>query len=207
MKQIKVCGLTNNIESTKIAAIPEVDFIGFIFAEQSPRFTQESIPSFGKQRVGVFVNASLETIETAILQHQLTAVQLHGDETPDFCTQLPNDILVIKAFGIATKADLEATDEYHNVVDYFLFDTKSSKRGGSGTSFDWEILEGYQGPRSFFLSGGIGLDTLVSLRHFDHPLCIGYDLNSRFETTPKVKNVQLIEIFIQQLQHENSIVS
>lgn len=207
MKQIKVCGLTNNPESKKIAAIPEVDFIGFIFAEQSPRFTRESIPSFGKQRVGVFVNASLENIQFAIQQHELTAVQLHGDESPEFCRQLPNELVVIKALGIATKADLDATDAYKNAVDYFLFDTKSAKRGGSGTSFDWGILADYKGPCSFFLSGGIGLDTLVSLHHFDHPLCIGYDLNSRFETAPGVKNVQHIETFIQQLQHENSIVS
>lgn len=207
MKQIKVCGLTNNLESKRVTLIPEVDFIGFIFAEQSPRFTQKATPSFGKQRVGVFVNATLETIQLAIEEHLLTAVQLHGDETPEFCTQLPSDILVIKAFGIQTKADLEHTSLYAHVVDYFLFDTKSTKRGGSGTSFDWTILTDYKGPRSFFLSGGIGLDTLVALRHFDHPFCIGYDLNSRFETAPGIKNVQLIETFIQQLQHEDSILS
>jgi phosphoribosylanthranilate isomerase len=207
MKQIKVCGLINNLESKKIAHMAEIDFIGFIFAEQSPRFTHQSIPSFGKQRVGVFVNASLETIQLAIEEHLLTAVQLHGDETPEFCTQLPSDILVIKAFGIQTKADLELTSLYAHVVDYFLFDTKSTKRGGSGTSFDWTILTDYKGPRSFFLSGGIGLDTLVALRHFDHPLCIGIDLNSRFETAPGIKDVQLIKTFIQQLQHEDSILS
>ena len=106
MKQIKVCGLTNNPESKKIAVTFRKWILSdFIFAEQSPRFTRhQSIPSFGKQRVGVFVNASLETIETAIREHQLTAVQLHGDETPDFCNQLPNDIIVIKAFGIADKS-------------------------------------------------------------------------------------------------------
>lgn len=207
MKHIKVCGLTANAESRTIATLPEVDFIGFIFAEQSPRFTRESVLSSGKQRVGVFLNASLKTIETAIHEHRLTAVQLHGDETPAFCEQLPNDILVIKAFGIASKTDLEATAGYNKVVDYFLFDTKTEQRGGSGTTFDWKILANYKGPRSFFLSGGIGLETLVSLRQFDHPFCIGYDLNSRFETAPGVKNVALIETFIQQLQHENSILS
>ncbi len=207
MKQIKVCGLTNNLESKRVTLIPEVDFIGFIFAEQSPRFTQKTTPSFGKQRVGVFVNASLETITLAIAEHLLTAVQLHGDETPEFCTQLPSDILVIKAFGIQTKADLELTYRYSHVVDYFLFDTKCEKRGGSGTSFNWTILEDYKGPRSFFLSGGIGVETVAALRHFDHPFCIGYDLNSRFETAPGIKNVQLIETFIQQLQHEDSILS
>lgn len=207
MKQIKVCGLTNNLESKRVALIPEVDFIGFIFAEQSPRFTQKATPSFGKQRVGVFVNASLQTIQFAIEEHLLTAVQLHGDETPEFCQQLHKDILVIKAFGIQSTADLEATSAYSHVVDYFLFDTKSDQRGGSGKSFDWEILAHYNGPRSFFLSGGIGLDTLVSLKQFDHPFCIGYDLNSRFETAPCVKNVALINTFIQQLHHEDTILS
>jgi phosphoribosylanthranilate isomerase len=207
MKLIKVCGLTSNLESKRVTLIPEVDFIGFIFAEQSPRFTQQATPSFGKQRVGVFVNASLETIRLAIDEHLLTAVQLHGDETPEFCTQLPNNILVIKAFGIQTTADLEVTSAYSHVVDYFLFDTKSDQRGGSGKTFDWEILAHYKGPRSFFLSGGIGMDTLVSLKQFDHPFCIGYDLNSCFETAPCVKNVALINTFIQQLQHENTILS
>jgi len=157
--------------------------------------------------VGVFVNASLETILLAIEEHLLTAVQLHGDETPEFCQQLPKNILVIKAFGIQKRTDLAITYAYSNVVDYFLFDTKSEQRGGSGKTFDWEILAHYKGPRSFFLSGGIGLDTLVSIKQFDHPFCIGYDLNSRFETAPCVKNVALINTFIQQLQHEDTILS
>lgn len=197
--KIKVCGLRSNPESTAVARINEVDYIGFIFAEQSPRFTEETIPTPGKQRVGVFVNAPLETILQAIQTHALSTVQLHGDESPEYCAALPEAITVMKAFGIADASDLQAIAAYESAIDYVLFDTKSPERGGSGKPFDWAILDQYEGTTPFFLSGGIGPESVPALRDFKHPRFYGIDLNSRFELQPGIKDAPLIQTFIQLL--------
>jgi tryptophan synthase beta subunit len=195
---IKVCGLTDNASSRDIANFQDVDYLGFIFYEGSKRFTQETLAT-SKKKVGVFVNAPLEYITQQILEHNLNAVQLHGDEGPELIRQLPNDIIVIKAFGIASEYDLKATGPYDGIADYFLFDTKSESHGGTGISFNWKVIENYEGSTPFLLSGGIGLESVEKLKQFKHPKLMGYDLNSRFELLPKVKDADLIATFIKLL--------
>jgi tryptophan synthase beta subunit len=201
---IKVCGLTDNYSSHQVANLQDVDYLGFIFYEGSKRFTESTITAIGKKKTGVFVNATLEYIKTKIKKHKLDAVQLHGDESPEFVAQLPKDIEIIKAFGVATEADLEATKAYIDLVDYFLFDTKSDSHGGTGTVFNWHILKNYNGTTPFLLSGGIGADSVEALRKFSHTKLAGYDLNSRFETAPKEKNPKLIATFIKLLNMKTS---
>lgn len=195
---IKVCGLTDNESSRQVAALPGVDYLGFIFYENSKRFTQTSIDT-NKKKVGVFVNASADYISEQIKKHSLDVVQLHGNEAPELIKKLPTHVKVIKAFGIAIEADLEATKAYENIVDYFLFDTKSESHGGTGTVFEWQTLNAYKGSTPFFLSGGIGLDLTERLKHFSHPKLAGYDLNSRFETEPKIKDPEQIATFLKLL--------
>jgi len=195
---IKVCGLTDNASSREVADLPDVNYVGFIFYEGSKRFTQETLAT-SKKKIGVFVNAPLEYITQQILKHKLNAVQLHGDESPEFIRQLPKDIKIIKAFGIASKSDLEATRCYEGIADYFLFDTKSENHGGTGISFNWKVIENYEGSTPFLLSGGIGLESVEKLKQFKHPKLAGYDLNSRFELLPKVKDADLIATFIKLL--------
>jgi tryptophan synthase beta subunit len=195
---IKVCGLTDNASSREVADLPDVNYVGFIFYEGSKRFTQETFAT-SKKKVGVFVNAPLEYIAQQILEHKLDAVQLHGDESPEFIRQLPINIIKIKAFGIASESDLLATRPYDGLADYFLFDTKSESHGGTGTSFNWKVLESYEGSTPFLLSGGIGLESVEKLKQFKHPQLAGYDLNSRFELSPKVKDANLIATFIKLL--------
>lgn len=195
-KLIKVCGLRVNEASAAVAQLKGVDLLGFIFYPQSKRYAEETIDSHGKERVGIFVNASVETIETAIKDHSLTMVQLHGDETPAFCKEVSDMIPVIKAFGISEAKDLHIAEYYHDSVKYLLFDTKSDGYGGTGKTFDWRILEDYTGPTPFFISGGIGLDSLNQLKKFQHPKLAGIDLNSRFEVEPGVKNPSFINAFI-----------
>jgi tryptophan synthase beta subunit len=195
---IKVCGLTDNASSREIANLQDVDYLGFIFYEGSKRFTQKTLATSNK-KVGVFVNAPLEYITQQIYKHKLDAVQLHGDESPEFIRQLPNDIIIIKAFGIASKSDLEATRFYDGIADYFLFDTKSENHGGTGISFNWKVIESYEGSTPFLLSGGIGLESVENLKQFKHQQLAGYDLNSRFELSPKVKDANLIATFIKLL--------
>lgn len=197
--KIKVCGLKNNPASVAISQLPFIDYLGFIFAEQSPRFTEETVSSLNKQRVGVFVNASLETILFTAKKHQLTVIQLHGDETPELCRELKNHFQVIKAFGIDKTVDFESLSVYESAVDTFLFDTKSEQRGGTGIPFDWALLDRYQGSTPFFLSGGIGVESISEIQQFKHPFFAGIDLNSRFEIQPGVKDIERIQSFIQTL--------
>jgi phosphoribosylanthranilate isomerase len=124
---------------------------------------------------------------------------LHGDESPDFCRQLQHaGCTIIKAFSVSSKSDFGQTTAYESFVKYFLFDTKSSERGGTGKRFDWSILEEYIGYTPFVLSGGIGPEHLTDLQTFTHPLMAGVDLNSRFELSPALKDVGKIETFVNQ---------
>jgi tryptophan synthase beta subunit len=195
---LKVCGLTNNESSAKVATLEHVDYLGFIFYGGSKRFTNAIIES-DKQKVGVFVNDSSEDIIRKIEEHKLDVVQLHDNESAELIAKLPSTIKIIKAFGIAKEADLEITKQYEGIVDYFLFDTKSESHGGTGTAFNWQVLDAYKGSTPFLLSGGIGLDSVEKLKQFSHPRLAGYDLNSRFETEPKVKDPKRIATFIKLL--------
>jgi phosphoribosylanthranilate isomerase len=196
---IKICGLTDNESSRQAAALTDVDYLGFIFYEGSERFTESTLAT-AKNKVGVFVDAPLDYIAKKIETQGLNTVQLHGNESPAFIRQLPKHIKVIKAFGIGTEADLIALTAYEGLADYFLFDTKSPQYGGTGTSFSWDILKAYKGHTPFIISGGIGPGSVESLRKFSHHKLVGYDLNSRFELAPKVKDVALIAQFLNEMK-------
>ncbi len=86
------------------------------------------------------------------------------------------------------------------MCDFFLFDTPSAQHGGTGQKFDWSFLQEYRGDTSFFLSGGIGSEDLESVLQFDHPKLIGLDLNSRFELEPAIKNIPLLQKFMDELR-------
>ena len=145
------------------------------------------------------MNASLETILVTAKKHQLTVIQLHGDEPPELCGELKSHFHVIKAFGIDKDIDFETLSRYESVVDTFLFDTKSEQRGGTGIPFDWALLDRYQGSTPFLLSGGIGVESISEIQQFKHPFFAGIDLNSRFEIEPGIKDIERIQTFIQTL--------
>lgn len=205
---IKVCGMT---QGDNIRAVEElgVDWIGFIFFSRSPRCVVQKPSMMPQQakRVGVFVNASIAEIRLRIQEYGLHYVQLHGDESPAFCTEVQAlGIGVIKAFSVGEAGDLEATLAYEGCCDYYLFDTKSTHlRGGSGAMFDWQLLTTYRGATPFLLSGGIGPESLDALRGFKHPLWAGIDLNSRFESAPGVKALPLLAPFIHEFKKQHLI--
>ena len=193
-----------------------IDWMGFIFYPKSPRYVSEK-PSYlpvNSKRIGVFVNAESQEVLRKVNEFQLDGIQLHGEETPDYCTFLKTEhptIFLIKAFSINRSNLLQnksnvwgdtpfsMTKAYEGVCDYFLFDAASPSKGGSGKSFDWHILEHYLGSTPFFLSGGIGPDSLSALRSFSHPALAGYDLNSRFEMRPGIKDTAKIKDFLKDL--------
>ena len=195
---IKVCGLK---DPDQVALISKnVDFVGFIFYPKSKRYTDYSSPSFGAKKTGVFVNEDSQfVIRTAQLQ-KLDAVQLHGEEKPEECAEIYGQIKVIKAFGIHEGFDFEILRSYENHVDYFLFDTSSPSKGGSGKQFDWTILQNYHGEKPFFLSGGISPESIHAIQNFKHPSFIGLDLNSRFEIEPGKKDIELLNTFLNEIR-------
>jgi phosphoribosylanthranilate isomerase len=201
--KIKICGLRDNF--LEVAAL-KPDFLGLIFYEKSPRFVPQNVDNqlkqktFGSQKVGVFVNESEEKILKIIKEFNLDFVQLHGNETPDFCEKIREKIPVIKAFGVSSKEDLLAAQKYYQSVDYLLFDTKTSGFGGSGRKFDWSILNEEEIQKPFLLSGGIDLDVLDEIKALKIKNLVGVDLNSRFEISPTLKDIEKLQKAIKILQ-------
>lgn len=197
---IKVCGMRDpdNIRAVEQQCCP--DWMGMIAYPRSPRYvsgTPTRLP-LRAMRWGVFVNAPLDEILRQSEAWKLQGIQLHGSETPDLCYGLrQRGFRVMKALGLLTPDDVDKTNTYADCCHYLLFDTPCTGHGGSGRTFNWQLLNLYQGPTPFLLSGGIGPDSLPALSRLHHPQWAGIDLNSRFETAPGVKDATLLQHFIQ----------
>lgn len=196
-------------ENIQEIATLQPDYLGFIFYDKSPRFMQKEIPALEKSiaKVGVFVNATLSEIEVKARQHSLEFIQLHGDESPDFCDSVQQlKLKVIKSFNIDNQFNFKILDKYKNYCDYFLFDTKGQQHGGNGTAFDWKLLEQYLLPKPYFLSGGIGPESISDLEAFHSTAaaqyCHAIDLNSRFETQPGQKNPETLKTFLKKIKEQ-----
>lgn len=216
--QIKVCGMREPENIKALAELP-VDMVGFIFYPKSPRFIGEKTRQWlerngsvleSKKRVGVFVNAEVEEILNAVHDFGLDFVQLHGDESPEYCLLLRTiseatsmrKFRLIKAFRVDEGFDFSGPNAFGPHCALFLFDTKTEAFGGSGRQFDWGLLQAYHGLTPFLLSGGIGPDSVEALRAFRHPQFYGLDINSRFETAPGLKDIEKIRVFIHELRNQ-----
>ena len=200
---IKVCGM-REVENIREVEALGIDLMGFIFWPKSSRYVSGRpayLPTQCK-RVGVFVNEDIEKVKNIAEDYVLDFIQFHGSESPEqisHLSPLTSHLSIIKAFNIATANDLEATKPYEGITDYFLFDTKAQLPGGSGQQFDWSVLADYVGETPFLLSGGIGPDDAESVKAFHHPKCVGFDLNSKFEIEPALKDIQKLKTFLEQL--------
>lgn len=177
------------------------DFMGFIFYQKSIRFignqvskdTFKSIPKSTK-KVAVFVNEAAENIEEIYQRSPFDFIQLHGNETPEFCRKLKSKgINIIKAFAVNENFDFSILTGFEAYCELFLFDTKGPYFGGNGQSFDWNLLQKYHLNTPFFLSGGIGLENIQAALNFKHPLLFGLDLNSQLELNPSLKSVKITQ--------------
>jgi phosphoribosylanthranilate isomerase len=192
--KIKVCGLRDpdNIKAVEALA---PGYMGFICYEKSPRFIgtmdDDELVNISTDisKVGVFVDEDADSISKLIYKYKFDAIQLHGNESPAFCDMFKHEVQVIKAFGIDEDFDFTKPDAYKNNVDFFLFDTKTPVHGGSGQTFDWDILDKYKLDVPFFLSGGLSPDNLNEMKNIKHPAFYGVDLNSKFEVSPGLKNI------------------
>lgn len=193
---------------TQVAAL-QPDYLGFIFYKKSSRFFNGIIPELPEaiKKVGVFVDASLEFILDKIETQKLDIIQLHGQETPEFCNELrhaeldsaSHPVEIIKVFSIKDLFDFSVLQPYENVCDFFLFDTKGELPGGNGYTFNWEILKHYPSTKPYFLSGGIGLNEVKSIKSFlkqpESKHCYAIDINSKFEIKPGLKNIEELKTY------------
>ncbi|KAB8152750.1 phosphoribosylanthranilate isomerase [Kordia sp. TARA_039_SRF] len=226
--KLKICGMKYEDNINAVSEL-QPDYLGFIFYRKSSRFFDSVIPKIPQdiKKTGVFVNSSLDDIMQKIQLHDLQAIQLHGNESFAFCKELKErcriersrnahdemlnqvqhddfnlhvaPIEIIKVFSIKDTFDFEVLKPYEPFVDYFLFDTKGKLPGGNGVTFDWKVLEHYPSTKPFFLSGGIGLETITKLNDFvksnASTYCYALDVNSKFEIVPGLKNIEDLKVF------------
>lgn len=198
--KLKICGMKFSENILEISQL-NPDFLGFIFYNKSPRNFEGEIPDLPNEikKVGVFVNVSSGEILQKAEQHNLDFIQLHGNESSQFCSEIQTVIPVIKAFSIDEDFDFGTLNEYQNSCDYFLFDTKGKNHGGNGMTFDWSLLDNYKLDKKYFLSGGISLENAPKLLEFlktkSAESCFAIDINSQFENQPGLKNTAKITEF------------
>lgn len=204
MVEIKICGMRDAANIRDIAGL-KPNYLGFICWSGSPRFVGDTFSLSGEERefksVGVFVNQSLAEIENWIERLSLSVLQLHGDEDPAFCRELKSrypHLEVWKAFPVLNLIP-DGIFEYYNVVDRILFDTSSAGRGGSGAVFSWAILDQYTEAIPIVLSGGLSAENVTeALQLCKRQSSISIlDFNSRIESSPGLKDVELARKVIQ----------
>ncbi|UWX62380.1 phosphoribosylanthranilate isomerase [Chryseobacterium oranimense] len=208
--KLKVCGMTQLDQIHELISM-KTDFLGFIFYEKSPRYVlnhlslEDILKIDHSGKTGVFVNEETDKITEIAEKAGLNMVQLHGDETKDFVNQLKQslspEIKIIKAIRIGNN-DPETIDKIEKMinsqvstVDYFLFDTDSKAFGGTGKQFDWTVLNEFEIPLPYFLSGGISEENIENISLLNQkPFTI--DINSKFELEPGIKDLEKIRKFI-----------
>lgn len=216
--QLKVCGLTQLSQIQELISL-NTNFLGFIFYEKSPRFvlnhlSLEEISEINHQgKVGVFVNETVEKIVEISEKSNLNFIQLHGDEDEEFVKKLrlslSKNIKIIKVIRIGndfekfkneiskisnlTRGDAELS-EAKSQISNLLFDTDSKAFGGTGKTFDWQILNEIKIPIPYFLSGGISLENIHQLATINQQPAV-LDINSKFEKEPGSKDLEKIKTF------------
>ncbi|MDI3319180.1 phosphoribosylanthranilate isomerase [Pinibacter soli] len=207
--RVKVCGM---MQPEQVAELESsgATFAGFIFYPKSPRyiFKQMSLLQLKKikniNKVGVFVNAPVEEVLHMVDECGLHMVQLHGDESPRYCERISDYISVVKAFRLSENDSIEwMIKPYMDVCDMFMFDTMGAGYGGTGKKFDWNQLKNVTIGKPYFLSGGIQPDDVEKLKEFarepSSKALFAVDINSKFEVSPGVKDMEKVKTFIKEL--------
>ena len=208
--RVKVCGITEEEQLKKLGEIGAT-FAGLIYYPKSPRYalrhmtTSQIKKENSINKVGVFVNASVDEVLHIVDECRLHMVQLHGDESPKYCEKIADYISVVKAFRVSESDSIGwRIQEYMGVCDMFLFDTEGAGYGGTGKKFNWDKLKNVQVGKPYFLSGGIEPADADRLKDFaaqpEAKALFAVDINSKFEITPGQKDMEKVKNFIQALQ-------
>lgn len=205
--EIKICGLR---EGPNIAAVGSLapDYMGFIFFPASPRNCSGKPESLlaavpdGVTPVAVTVDMPYIELSALCARYGFTTVQLHGDESPEYCSMLQDEGLTVwKTVPAVDVSSMKEAARFDGCVDMLLFDTSCPSHGGSGRKFDWTLLSAYSGHTPFMLSGGISPTDAEEVLKISHPRLAGIDVNSRFESSPGVKDVALLTDFINKIRY------
>lgn len=202
--KIKLCGFKEEV-STLAAIKAGADFIGFIFSENSPRYIDlnaaEKLAKIIPQnvdKVAVVVDAEMVFLEQIIAKISPNYIQFHGNEAIEFLEKFHQkfpQIKIIKAFKIATKEDLQRTEDFENIADLFLFDGKNA---GAGLAFDWNILRDFNFTRPWFLAGGLNINNIKeALEKTKAPMV---DISSGIEEIRGEKSPKLIKQLMEELK-------
>ena len=194
--KVKICGITN-YEDASMAVSLGADALGFIFASSLRRITPDDARDIIKKlpplvkSVGVFVNEDPEVIEETVEHCGIDLVQLHGDESPEFCERfMPRSI---KALRIKNDSMLQTIEAYKGKVKAFLLDSYlKGMAGGTGKSFDWDLaIEIKKTGVPVILAGGLGPENIEKAVSKVKPYAI--DVNSGIEESPGKKNHDLMK--------------
>jgi phosphoribosylanthranilate isomerase len=194
--KVKICGILD-VKTACFAVEAGADAIGLVFAESKRKISyskaKEIVSTLPKEifKIGVFVNESKEMLEHIYEEVGLTHLQLHGDESPEFCRQIKYP--TIKALHVKTAEDLEMVSTYD--TDYILLDSPVGKyRGGNGVTFDWELLLNKKLNREkLILAGGLTIDNVSTAIQLVKPDFV--DVSSGVETNGN-KDLNKIAEFI-----------
>lgn len=208
--KLKICGLNNPENIEQIAGL-NPDYMGFIFYPGSRRYVSGDrireillqIPN-SINKVGVFVNESLDNVKRIYNHFHLDYVQLHGDEDATYCAKLYlNQIPIIKAFCLDESFGFRKLDAYVPFCHYFLFDTKGLLPGGNGLKFNWNMMESYDLKVPFFLSGGIDEGDAGIISKLSYEMLHAIDINSKFEMKPGTKDIRKVKRFFTEIKTLN----
>jgi len=199
--RIKVCGITR-LEDALAASALGVDAIGFVFYKKSPRYIDpmkaaaiiRELPPF-VSAVGLFVNPEQSFIDEVLTCCPLGVIQLHGDESPDFCQAQARR--VIKAIAVSSQEDLDRAKQYTCSI---LLDTKAPKGvyGGTGHSFDWSLLQDFTHDYPLMLAGGLNSENAAMA--LSHRQWFALDVSSGVETAPGIKDHAKMQDFVSAVQ-------
>ena len=205
--RVKICGLGQREQAQGIVALG-VQTLGFICVEASPRYVSpaeiqwilEGLPPT-VQAIGVFANVPLETLARVLDQANLSGIQLHGQESPEFCHQVKQCFPqkeVIKALRVASPATLQQAELYYPWVDTLLLDAYHPQQlGGTGQTLPWEMLQTFAPPIPWLLAGGLTPDNVRQALEILRP--DGIDLASGVEKAPKDKDLEKVRQLMRQL--------
>lgn len=213
--RVKICGITKPEQGQAIAQLGATA-LGFICVASSPRYvTPKQIRAVVEQllvsvdRIGVFADATVEEIGHIVAEAKLSAVQLHGQESPEFCDRLRQSlpqIEIVKALRVKTAECLERTESYTSFVDTLLLDAYHPQMlGGTGKTLNWTTLKQFRPSLPWFLAGGLTPDNILEALSALQPS--GIDLSSGVERSPGDKDIGKVALLFERLRNLHDCIS
>jgi phosphoribosylanthranilate isomerase len=198
--KVKICGI-QDIKTAEVAIENGADAIGFVFAESKRKISLEEARKIAENlpenvlKIGVFVNETKEVLERTFEEVGLTHLQLHGDESPEFCRSIRYPL--IKAIRVLSENDLLNIPQYD--CDYILLDSPYGKyRGGNGTTFDWNLFKKIEIQNDkLILAGGLNIDNVMEAIELGNPVMV--DVSSGVETNGMKDHSKIVN-FIQKVK-------